>query len=53
MWERGAGRTQACGSGGCAVAFVAATKLMTPEARHDKVMITGTFQAWNPIYIRH
>ena len=23
MWERGAGRTQACGSGACAVAFVA------------------------------
>ena len=21
MWERGAGRTKACGSGGCAVAF--------------------------------
>ncbi len=43
MWERGAGRTRACGSGACAVAFAffAAKEGEEEEARSMVVSMEG------------
>ena len=39
VWERGAGTTQACGSGACAVAVAAASRGLT--ARQVEVVLDG------------
>jgi diaminopimelate epimerase len=39
VWERGAGRTLACGTGACAAAV--ATHLLGKTGRHVKVLLPG------------